>query len=284
MAVCFEGSGCAVKRRVDISVSPKIAAAKSATLEELIDLIGKYKKISDLKCLGLKVFLTTGKWESGKQEEFKGAPGYILLRRPSSLHLVLQSPVLIKTALFEMVSSGDDFSAWLRSKNKVYIGKNSARELIAEDLPGGIPLRPAHIFEALLPSDISKDADHRVSLEETTDKIAKYYILSLYKEGMPPRIHTIRRIWIERSQMVISRQQFFEPDGRMICDIEYDEMEQVGEFYLPDRINLNRPEDGYSLKMEINKNSWRINSNPGDDAFILAHRDGAETVYLKDYK
>jgi hypothetical protein len=285
LAICFEGAGCNVKRTVEIKISPKIAAAKSATLEELINIVGKYGKISDLKCSHLKVFLTTGKWESGKQDEFMGAPGYILMRRPDSLRLNLQSPVLIKSTVFEVVSSGDDFSAWFRKKNKVYKGKNSARELIAEDLPNGIPLRPPHIFEAILPSTIDiKDTDSRVSVEETTDKLARYYILSVYKEGIPPRIHTIRRIWIERSQLVISRQQIFELDGRMICDLEYEEMEQVGGFDLPTRINLDRPEDGYSLKIEFGKNSWTINSNIEDTAFILSPREGTETVYFKDHK
>jgi hypothetical protein len=285
LVVCFAESSCSAKRTVEIQVSPKIAAAKSAALDELIDIVGKYEKISDIKCFDLKVFLTTGKWESGKQEEFKGAPGYILLRRPDSLHLVLQSPILIKSALFEVVSIGDDFSAWLRQKNKVYKGKNSARELVAEDLPHGIPLRPSHIFETLLPSNINlNDKDIRISVEEITDKIAKYYILSVYKEGIPPRIHTVRRIWIERSQLVISKQQIFDADGLMICDVEYDGMESINGFSLPGRINLNRPEDGYSLKMEFNKSKWAINSRIDDDAFILAHREGAETVYLKDHK
>jgi hypothetical protein len=285
LAVCFEGAGCTVKRTVEIQVDPKITAAKNATLKELIDIAGKYGEIFDLKCVISKIFLTTGKWESGKQEEFKGAPGYILLRRPDLLHLVLQNPVLTKSAIFEIVSTGDDFSAWLRNKNKIYKGKNSASELFAEDLPNGIPLRPPHIFEAILPIKIDTSAvDARVSVEETADKTAKYYILSVYKEGIPPRIHTIRKIWIERSQLVISRQQIFELDGRMICDIEYEDMEAIGGFFLPGAISLNRPEDGYSLKMEFNKNTWKINSKIEEDAFILTPREGAETVYFTDHK
>ena len=285
LAVSFAGFGCSAKHTVEIQVSPKITAAKNATLEELLNIVGKYDQISDLKCSDLKVFLTTGKWESGKQDEFKGAPGYLLMRRPDSIHLVLQSPVLIKSTIFDVVSSGDDFSAWLRNKNKVYKGKNSARELFAEDLPNGIPLRPHHIFEAILPSNLNlKDAGIRVSVEETTDKVARYYMLSVYKEGIPPRIHTIRKIWIERSQLVISRQQLFEPDGRMLCDVAYEEMQQIGGFDLPGSINLNRPEDGYSLKMVFSKNGWKVNSNIEDDAFVLAHREGAETVYFKDHK
>jgi hypothetical protein len=285
LAVCFEGSGCSAKHTVEIQVSPKITSARSATLEELLNIIGKYDQIFDLQCSDLKVFLTTGKWESGKQDEFKRAPGYLMMRRPDSLRLVLLSPVLIKSTIFEVVSSGDDFSAWLRNKNKVYKGKNSARELVADDLPDGIPLRPPHIFEAILPSNINiKDAAIRVSVEETTDKFARYYMLSVYKEGVPPRIHTIRKIWIERSQLAISRQQIFELDGRMLCDVEYEEMQQIGGFDLPGSINLNRPEDGYSLKMIFAKNGWKVNSKIEDDAFILAHREGAETVYLKDHK
>lgn len=285
LAGCIIWSGCGIKRTVKIPVSPKILAARNASLEELLGIIGKYDKIKDMKASGLKVFLTSGKLESGKQDEFKGASGYILLRRPDALHLVLQSPFIDKTAIFDVVSLGDDFSAWIRKNNRIYTGKNSAQVLVADDLPNGIPLRPPHLFEAILPASIHLDREGiRVSVEESADKFAKYYILSVYREGIPPRIHTIRRIWIERSQLVLFRQQMFEEDGRLICDVEYPVMEQIGEFYLPLRIILDRPEDGYSLEMEFKNSSWKINTGLEDSAFVQTPRPGAETVYFRDHK
>jgi len=280
-AICL--SGCPIKIRIRETISPKIAAARNATLAELINIVNKYDEISDLKNSSLKVALTSGKWESGQQDEYRGATGYVLLKHPSSLHLIIQTPVFT-TALFDIVSTGDDFFAWLRNKaNSVYHGRNSAKNLTADDLPQGIPLRPAHLYEAIIPSGINlKEPGLRISVEEAADKTAKYYILSVYKEGTLPVIHTIRRIWIERSQMVVSRQQLFDDAGRMVGDILYSDVESVDGFLLFRKIDLHRPEDGYALKMEFLPGSWSLNSGLDDGAFVLSRMEGAEIVQLKE--
>jgi hypothetical protein len=119
-------------------------------------------------------------------------------------------------------------------------------------------------------------------VEEVADKIAKYYILSFYKVGVPPRIHTIRRIWIERSQLAISRQQIYGENGQMLSDIEYLGILPIENFFLPIGITMNRPEDGYALKMEFRSESWKINKGLKDDGFVLSPPNGAEIIYLKD--
>ena len=275
-------AGCKVRQERIIDVSPKILAARTAVFSELLAIVNQYENISDLKSSGIKVTLTLGKWESGRQEEYRSAPGYILLRRPSSLHVVIQNPVIYKTTLFEAISDGDDFSAWIRDTNKVYKGRNSAKELISDDRPDGIPIRPDHLYEAIIPAGIDPaEPGLRISLEESADKNSKYYILSVYTEGIQPLIHAVRRIWIERSQLAISRVQSFDETGRIIGDIEYSEMMPVDGFLLPMRINLDRPEDGYALALEFSNGSWGVNSELDDDSFILPHREGAEVVLLR---
>lgn len=276
-------SGCRAKQEIKIDVSLKILDARTADFDELLAIVNQYENISDLKSSGMKATLTLGKWESGIQEEYRSAPGYILLRRPSSLHLVIQNPVVIRTAIFEAVSDGDEFSAWIRDTNKVYKGRNSAKELVSDDRPDGIPLRPDHIYEAIIPAGIDMTKSGlRISLEESADKVAKYYILSVYTEGTQPLIHVVRRIWIERSQLVISRVQSFDETGRLTGDIEYSEMTPVGGFLLPMKINLARPEDGYALALEFSNGSWGVNSGLEDDSFVLPHREGSEVVMLRE--
>lgn len=283
LACVLAAVGCKPRQEIKIDVSPRLLAARSANFGELVAIVNQYERISDLSNSGMKVTLTRGKWESGLQEEYRSAPGYILLRRPSSLHLVIQNPIVIRTAIFEAVSNGDEFSAWLRNVNKVYKGRNSAKELVSDDLPGGLPLRPFHLYEAIIPAGIDlTEPGLRISLEESADKIAKYYILSVYKEGTPPLIHAVRRIWIERSQLVISRIQSFGENGIVTGDIEYSEMTPADGFYLPLKINLARPEDGYSLALEFTGGSWSVNSGLDDDGFVLPPRDGAEVVELRD--
>ena len=276
-------SGCKVKNEIKIAVSPKLLAARSADFEELLAIVNQYEKISDLKSSGMKVTLTRGKWESGALNEYRSAPGYILLMQPSSLHVVIQVSMIVKTTVFEAVSKGDEFSAWMRDTNTVYKGRNSANELVSDDLPDGIPIRPDHIYKAVFPEVIDPtEPGIRISVEESADKTAKYYILSVYKEGVPPLLHTVRRIWIERSQLAISRIQSFDENGRLTGDIEYLEITRVDGFQLPLRMDIARPEDGYSLTLEFTNGSWGVNSGLDDDSFILPQREGAEIVELRE--
>ena len=283
LACVFTAAGCGVKQERIIDVSPKLLAARTADLDDLLAIVNQYEKISDLTHSGMKATLTLGKWESGSQEEYRSAPGYILLRRPSSLHLVIQNPVIYRTAIFEAVSDGDEFSAWLRDTNKVYKGRNSAKKLVSDDRPAGIPLRPDHLYGAVIPAEIDlAEPGLRISFEESADKIAKYYILSVYREGVLPLIHVSRRIWIERSQLAISRIQSFDESGRLTGDVEYSEMTPVDGFFLPIKIDLARPEDGYSLALEFTNGSWNVNSGLGDDSFVLPPREGTEIIVLRE--
>jgi len=283
LACVFTVAGCKAKQEIIIDVSPLILAARTADLEELLAIVNRYGKISDLTSSNMKATLTLGKWESGSQEEYRSAPGYILLKRPSLLHLVIQNPVIYKTAIFEAVSDGDEFSAWLRDTNKVYTGRNSARELVSDDRPDGIPIRPDHLYEAIIPAEIDlMEPGLRISFEESADKIAKYYILSIYREAPPPLIHVVRRIWIERSQLVISRVQSYDEVGRLIGDVKYSEMTPVNGFLLPLKIDLERPEDGYALMLEFTNGRWNANSGLDYDSFLLPPREGTETIVLRE--
>jgi len=283
LAGVFAAAGCKTRQEIKIDVSPGLLAAQTASFDELLTIVNQYEKISDLKSSSMKATLTLGKWESGIQEEYRSAPGYVLLRRPSSLHLVIQNPVIYRTTLFEAVSDGDEFSAWRRDTNKVYKGRNSANELVSDDLPDGIPMRPDHLYEAIIPAGINlTEPGQRISLEESADKIAKYYIISVYREGVPPLIHVTRRIWIERSELVISRVQSYDGDGRLTGDIAYSEMTPVDGIRLPLKIDISRPEDGYSAALEFANGSWGVNSGLGDDSFVLPQRDGTEVVILRE--
>jgi hypothetical protein len=277
-------SGCSVKEKTEFEVPEKIAGAKTATFPELLNIINRYDEISELSSNGLRITLTLGKFESGVLDRYKKAPGYVLVRRPDSIRLVIQDPIL-KTAQVDMLSVGDNFSLWIRSRNEFYTGTNSAKELIAEDLPDSpeIPIRPRDILGAILPDAVeSKAADMRISMEEDMDAAAKYYAISVYREVSAPLIDVLRRIWIERSSMTIAHRRLFGEQGEIVGDIVYSDMSLTDSFYLPLEIHMDRPHDGYALDMEFTKGSWRINSGLPDRAFILKPPEGAKIIPLKE--
>jgi hypothetical protein len=276
-------SGCIIKGTSNVPVPAGILNAKTAGYDELLGLVGSYNKINELSSGDLKLsFERKLGWDSQKGmekwERWHSAPGYILLKRPDSVRLALKSPMSTE---FEMASVGDDLFAWIPSKNRYYIGKNSAKELSSEGIT--ITMRGPHIFEAVFPQIIDINSPEiRISVDEAVDTEAKYYIISFYKDTGSRRIHTIRKFWIERSQMAIVRQQFFLEDGRVECDVKYSEMEQTNGFNLPLKIHMDRPLDGYELTMQIRGRSWRINSGLKDGDFILPTPEKAEIIHLNE--
>ena len=276
------GIGCSVKRTVKVKVPPRILHAKSATFEEVLAIINNYSKINKLSCGSLKITLISGKKESGELQKYASAPGYILLQRPNHTRLVVQYPIT-KTTILDLVSAGDDFCVWVPRENKYYTGKNSAGELVAEDLPNapGFTLRATHIFEAILPQiDLDDDSNLLFEYSEQVDSEAKYYIFSVFKKGFGNRLQAVKKFWIERSQLTIARQQVYGEDGQLVSDIFYSNNTPVNGFDLPLRIHIDRPIDGYRLEIEFA--SWRINPDFPENAFTLPPPTGAQIVPLKE--
>lgn len=282
--VWWGSAGCGIKKQTRIEVPQKILQAKTATLDELLEIINKYGNITDLSCNPIKLTLTLGKLDSEVMDKYKKARGYILLRRPDSIRLVVQEPI-IKTALADLVSVEDDFSIFIRRDNKFYEGKNSARELVIEDAPDSpeIPIRPKDLFEALLPKKMNPNSlGIRISMEEDMDDEAQYYVLSAIKVEASPRVQMLRRVWIERSRLEIARQRLFGEEGQIVSDISYSNMELSDGYSLPKEIYMNRPQDGYSFEMELNSDRCKINSGLPDKAFILEPPEGSQIIHLKE--
>jgi outer membrane lipoprotein-sorting protein len=269
--------GCGKKIDNDPPDPPKIRDAKTAGLDELLGLISSYSKIDELLSTSLKLTLKR-KISDKKSERWNKVSGHIYLKRPDSIRLTLRSPFGTE---FDMASVGDDLSAWIPSKNRFYVGKNSSKELNSEGVT--IPIRGPQIFDAVLPKILEPNfPDLRISLLEDKDSESKYYIISYDKDSGSSRIHTLRRIWIERSILAISRQQFYLEDGRMESEIKYSNMEKIDGLNLPQTIHMDRPLDGYSLTLELASKSWQINSGLEDKAFVLPIPPKAEMIHLTE--
>jgi outer membrane lipoprotein-sorting protein len=279
LAVC----GCGIKTRIKVPVSPAIAAAKTATLQELLSMIGEREAgIASLSSSSLKLTLTTEKAGSGELQKYHSAPGYVLLRSPSDIRLNVQNPVT-KTTILELLSSGNRFEVWNPGKNTVYEGRNSAAGFVLDQESEALSFsaRPIHIFEALLPKGIALDEpDLRISKTELQDAGAKYYLLTLYRETGSAEIHPLRQLWIERSQMLPAREDRFAETGEVVSSVRYANFAVFQGRALPRDVRIERPVDGYSL--ELHFKDWRINPSMEDSAFVLRLPPGAERVVLKE--
>jgi outer membrane lipoprotein-sorting protein len=274
-------SGC--KKRTTIQVPKAILQAKSATPAELLQIVNRLDGIQTLKASNIKAEYTSEKKEGSliELEKYPKAPGYILLKRPDSLRLVIQNPV-VKNKEISLVSEGDEFRVWVHGRRKFYIGKNSSEKLISEDLEEDteIPIRAGHIFEAIFPVPIPlDDSDLGYAVIEEEDAQAKYYVLTVNSIGSFPRILSLRQFWIERAGLTISRQRIFNDDGQVVSDIHYSDPVQIDKYALPRKINIERSLDGYTLELEIK--NWVVNPVFKDDTFSLEPVEGVKVIRFK---
>jgi hypothetical protein len=273
--------GCKIRKTIKTEVPAKILQAKTASLEELLSMLQGYDRIHSLSS-SLDVTYSYGKRESGAIQEIRKQPGYVLLKRPDSTHLVVQNFVT-STRELEVLSVEDDLSIYYRRENALYVGKNSAKNLTLKNVGNEgnvtVPIRGGHIYEAIFPQSIQIDTSGFLySMEEEADSGAKYYVLGVYREGGSKRIRIVRRLWIERSSLAIARQQVYLDDGRIVSDIAYSNETEIDGVKLPLHIHMDRPLDGYALDLEFK--SWRIDPDLPDNAFSLKLPDGVQIIHL----
>lgn len=274
-------SGCKIRRTIKIDVPQKILLARTASFEDLVRMLKGYDAVNSLSS-SLDITYSYGRRESGVIQEIKKQPGYVLLKRPNSSRLVVQNFVT-GTRELEVVSIEDDLSIYYRRENAHYVGKNSAKNLVAEkavnDGDFKVPIRGGHIYEAIFPQSIPIDAPGFLySMEEAADADAKYYVITVYRETGQKKIQTVRKIWIERSSFAVARQQVYLEDGQIVSDIAYSNEVEVNGLKLPLHIHVDRPLDGYALDLEFK--SWRINPELPDNAFLLKLPEGVQVIHL----
>jgi outer membrane lipoprotein-sorting protein len=285
MALCvlLTLSGCGVKRTVKVQVSQKVLQAKTATIDELLGILDtQASKVVSLSSTTLKISFTSGNSDSGNLQEYRSAPGYILLQRPDRIRLNVQNP-LTKTTIIELASSGDDFEVWYPRENKFYTGKNSARDLEIEGQTGtpAFGARPIHIYQAILPEALHlAGPGMRVVMDEDQDSVTKYYVLRIFKEAAPPRLIPVRSVWIDRSDLTVARQIFYEEGGQVASRISYLRMTTVQGLPLPLALRIERPLDGYMIDMEFK--TWNVNPNLPADGFVLIPPAGAQRITLRE--
>lgn len=276
----FGAAGCGVKRTITVAVPAKIRTAKTATFGDLLAMLAWYsEQLSSLSSTTMRVTFVSGRAETGTLQAYRSAPGYILLKRPDLIRLNIQNP-LTKTSIVELLSRGDTFSIWYPRDNKVYIGRNSARELVFGETTG-ITARPAHIFEAILPQKVDlKQPGARVSFEEEAGATTLFYVLSVFREEEGNRLVPVRRVWVDRADLTVSKQVIFQPDGRVAGVIDYSNLTVIDSLSLPLSIRILRPLDGYSMDLQFK--DWKVNPSLPEEAFNLNPPATAERVVLKE--
>jgi outer membrane lipoprotein-sorting protein len=240
-------------------------ALRTATLEELTEKLRVFGGIQTMKStvdLRLSVALDEQAEGERKIRDFTEVRGFILIRRPSSIRMIAELPV-VKTRAFDMVSDGKNFKVYIPQKKRFLVG-NAASEATSENRVDRV--RPQHILEALLIDPPRENEKHQF-LENLRERRHSYQIIHLLTNGAAGKLNLSRKLWFDSAGSEIVRQQVFDEQADLVTDVYYSEWALEEALPFPGTIFLSRPKDGYELEVRITKAG--LNEAIPERAFVL---------------
>jgi outer membrane lipoprotein-sorting protein len=224
---------------------------------------------------------STGSTYSGVIEEYHDVPGFILAKRPATVRVIGQAPVVAKN-IFDMVSDGETFRIFIPSKNTFLVGSTSLSRTSKKPIEN---LRPQHVVDAVFWPELPAGA--HVLFEQFDADPNRFYILTLLRDVSGGKMEIARKIWFDRVDLRVSRVQLYGAAGRLDSDIAYSDWQPIaaspagsvpalstGNY--PRAIHIWRPQDDYKLEIRILK--LTVNEEITADRFDLPQPPGTELV------
>jgi hypothetical protein len=255
---------------------------QASTQQGLIDLINRQAEALHSLKATVDIDTSVGGMKKGHYTDYKEIRGYVLARKPDSLHMVGLMPI-VRTTAFDMVSDGQDFRLWIPTKNRFVIGKNEVATPNTDQPMENI--RPQNIYEALLIRRIDPASEiavlengyetlhdskgHRVLQDDY-----ELTVIQKYEKGW----RLARKIIFGRIDLKPHRQYIYSEDGTVATDARYAEYKDFDGFSFPSRIEIFRPQEEYDITLNMLKVD--INKPLTDEQFVLEQPAGAVVVHL----
>jgi outer membrane lipoprotein-sorting protein len=242
------------------------------SLDQLVKQIDtQYDGLTTMKAT-VEISATTGGGLQGKVTESPNFSGYIFMRKPEDLRVILLVPVLRNQAM-DMVSDGKTWKLWIPPRNRAMEGTSQVTTPSKNGLEN---LRPAVFFDSLfirglgpdeiasLTSDIRlvPDPKKKKDLIEEPD-----YELRILSQPQGRTTHTYRVIQISRTNLQPFQQDLYDADGNIVTQAVYSNYQEYGTISFPSKIVITRPLDQYSLTVTITK--MTLNQPLANDQFDM---------------
>jgi outer membrane lipoprotein-sorting protein len=249
----------------------------NATLDQLLtQLNARYDAIQTINA-SVEIAATTGGGLQGKVTEHPSFSGYIFLRKPEDLRVLLRVPFLGSVAL-DMVSDGKNWKLWSPPRHMAMVGTSVVTKPSANGLEN---LRPAVFFDSLLVHGLR--SDQIVALTSSTRLIENPknkkelieepdYDLEILEQPHGQTAHTIRLIHISRGNLLPYQQDIYDTDGNVVTRAFYSNYQSFNDVLFPMKIEIKRPLDQYTLTVTLTK--LTLNQKLDDDQFELKIPEG----------
>src|SRR5690242_1293203 len=268
------GWSCAVKHKIRLSPPPVSAPPRQATVAELARAVDAWSQRINTMTATVEFKPTTGSVYTGVVNEYQTVGGFILLKKPATIRILGQAPV-VKTEIFDMVSDGRQFRVSIPPKNRFIVGSVDYRGSGYQPLEN---LRPSHILDALLIPPVDENTEKFFNEEMQASNGKYYYVINVVEPGGADQLILERKVWIDRYDLSITGLQLYGPGGTLMEGVEYTDYRDFHGTRYPAQITLNRPEEGYTLSIMVEKATFNQPISP--DKFVLKKPPGAALMEL----
>jgi outer membrane lipoprotein-sorting protein len=264
-------TGCLSHTRI----VPRVQSAPvvlDATLPQLTSQVNaSYDAIQSMRA-DVEIIATTGGPRQGIEKDSVSFSGYIFIRKPLDLRVILLVPLLGSRAM-DMVSNGSTWKLYIPTRNRALIGTSAVTTPSKNGLEN---IRPAVFFDSLLvrgtsPGEIvSLTSDTRTipAINTKSDPIEEPdYNLQMLQQPTGTEAHTLRIVHISRTDLLPYQQDIFDQSGNVVTRAFYSNYQKFGDTKFPSKIVIKRPLDQYSLTITIGK--LVVNQKLDNDQFEL---------------
>lgn len=264
-------TGCLTHTRV-VPKTRLASVVMSTSLDQLAKQINlRYDSIHSMNA-AVEVSATTGGNLQGKVKETTSLRGYILMRKPADLRVLLLVPV-VGTRAIDMVTDGKSFTLLIPPRREAMVGTNQVTKPSKNGLEN---LRPIVFFESMFVQ--GPDPDQIISMTSDTrivdvgkkkhDLVEEpAYAVQILSEPQGQHARTLRVIHIDSTNLLPYQQDIYDAAGNITTKAFYSNYQYVDNTPFPTTIRIERPQDHYGLTVIITK--LTLNQKLDDDQFEL---------------
>ena len=265
-------AGC-IKKTTVVPQSDRLLPAQTATRSELLQALQeKSKQVETLKAT-VGIEFSRGGAKTGVLDEYRETKGYVFVERPSHIRVQVQMPVVLTTVAI-MVSDGQQYRLSIPIKNQFAIEDVNAPISADSSLNN---LRPQIFLDGLF-VDITRFEKKQPLFEEAVVGTHSYYVFSFFDNSdSEPQLQ--EKLWIDRTDMEVSRKQVFGKDGRVETDVDYQNYTGEAGMRYPKAIIIHRPIEDFTVKMTFQQTT--MNEKLDAKIFDLPRPEGSKLLQVR---
>ncbi len=210
----------------------------------------------------------TGSVYKGEITDYKDIRAYILYRKPADIRIIGLAPV-VRSKVFDMVSTGAQFRILIPPKNRFIEGRNDAPPESKNSLEN---LRPEAFLRAMIvpPPDPERETP---LLVDATDEQDSLYVMVIIGKTNKGDLMIDRAIFFDRTTLLVTRQKEYDQAGTILSDTKYTDWKTSNHIAFPQTIHISRPKDSYGVVISMVK--LETNQTITDDKFALEQPPGS---------